>query len=246
MSRPEQTKLIADQVLRYLKQDPTQLLDILAADPELTMGRLNEIGQRVRTIERQRAAEAERNALLANVRRRTWPRIDPGRPKFGNPAGSVQIVVYDDFECPFSKRGWQSVRELMEVFPGDVGLFVKHFPLSNFHEFAEPAARYFEALRILQPGAEWRFRAAVLEDENNLQSIEQLDAFVVAVGGVINDVRQKSGARIIDRILAEDQSEARSFGVTGSPSFMVNGVAIVGAYPVEHFLDVIALTKELE
>ena len=45
-------------------------------------------------------------------------------------------------------------------------------------------------------------------------------------------------------IISEDMKEARSFGFDATPSFLINGVSVVGAVPIEEFEKVIRLVEE--
>jgi len=120
-------------------------------------------------------------------------------------------------------------------FPGKVRLVYKDFPL-GFHAGAEPAAvaarcaaergqfwAYHDLLFIAQPAFS---RSDLLTYAHRLDL--PADAFAVCL----------DNARVRDAVRADTQ-EGRALGVTGTPTFFVNGRRLVGAQPVQAFREAV-------
>ena len=120
---------------------------------------------------------------------------------------------------------------MLAEFPGKVRLVYKDFPL-NFHAGAEPAAQaarcagehgqfwaYHDLLFTAQPAFS---RAELLTYANRLSLPS--DAFTACL----------DGGRFRDAVKADVQ-EGRAAGVSGTPTFFVNGKKLVGAQPLQAF-----------
>jgi protein-disulfide isomerase len=125
--------------------------------------------------------------------------------------------------------------QVMAEFPGQVRLVFKDFPL-DFHERARPAAR---AARCAgEAGRFWEYHDLLFVGQPEL-SRESLLQYAERAG-----MGRETFARCLDgeRFQAEvdkDLSEGRALGVTGTPTFFINGRRLVGAHPVETFREVV-------
>jgi Na+/H+ antiporter NhaA len=155
--------------------------------------------------------------------------VDPERDHVRGPLDApVTVVEYGDFECPFCGRAEPVVRELLRDF-GDVRYVWRHLPLNDVHPDAELAALASEA--AADQGAFWEMHDLLLARQDALQ----LDDLLVYAGELGLDVgrfadalRGHAGAARI----AEDVDSADLSGVTGTPTFFVNGRRHYGAYDI--------------
>ncbi|MFN8369085.1 MAG: thioredoxin domain-containing protein [Bacteriovoracaceae bacterium] len=168
------------------------------------------------------------NPLVAEVRSDESIRGTKGAP--------IVLVEYSDFECPFCGRGYNTVMELLKKYDGKIQFMYKHLPLS-FHQQAKISAQYYEAVRLQNPEMAWKFHDELYKDQGKLRNGEAyLKSIVKGLKGidfkkVEKDINSKA---VLDRIEA-DEKEAAKFGFQGTPGFLLNGVAVRGAYPVEYF-----------
>lgn len=134
--------------------------------------------------------------------------------------GSILLIEYSDYECPFCKSFHSTVQALVDS--GEVTWVYRHFPLP-FHETAEEGARLAECVRQYKGGgAFWTYTDRVF-------SSDQLSLDVYR--GLATDAGLSAGQ--IDQCLEPDSkaaqavsahlTEVQTLGVNGTPgSFLVN------------------------
>jgi protein-disulfide isomerase len=184
---------------------------------------------------RARAPEPAREQKTVRVRAE-------GGASLGDPAAAVTLVEYTDYQCPFCKRHHdRTFAELKKnyVDTGRIRYLVRDLPLT-FHEMAVPAA--IAARCAGEQGRFWEARDALFAVQGDLSP----DAIRAAVLGVGLDTARYDACVKNPSTLAAveaDAEEARSAGVSGTPSFVVGraangtveGTSISGAQPYAAF-----------
>ncbi len=156
-------------------------------------------------------------------------------PVRGGAQPLVTLVEFGDFQCPFSTRVHPTLDALLKTYGPDLALVFRHNPLP-FHQNAVPAALAAEAAR--QQGKFWEMHDTLFAHNDELDRAS-LDRYAVELG--LDPARWKAdldGGTGTDR-LARDTDDARRFGLTGTPSFFINGRSLNGAQPIEVFKQVI-------
>jgi protein-disulfide isomerase len=155
--------------------------------------------------------------------------VDPARDHIRRALDApITVVEYGDFECPFCGRAEPQVRELLSDFSG-VRYVWRHLPLSDVHLHARPAAEAAEAAAAQD--AFWPMHDLLLTNQDALETAdlvghaERLGLDVVRFAG---DLAAGFGAVRI----AEDVEGADLSGVTGTPTFFVNGRRHYGPYDI--------------
>lgn len=141
----------------------------------------------------------------------------------GPEQAAVTVVEFLDPECESCRVMYPMMKQLLEEFSGRVRLVIRYMPLhgnavyaSSLLEAARAQDKYWEFLEIMmarQP--EWASHAAPRPD--------LLLQYAPAVG--LDVARLKADAEdpeIRIRIL-QDQTDGQSLGVTGTPTFFING-----------------------
>jgi protein-disulfide isomerase len=77
----------------------------------------------------------------------TWMRLVANGHRVGSVNASVTIVVFTDYECPFCRLAESALAAIRNVFPEDLAVIYRHYPLSSH----EPAA--YEKARIAECAA---------------------------------------------------------------------------------------------
>jgi Na+/H+ antiporter NhaA len=156
--------------------------------------------------------------------------VDPERDHIRGPMEApVTVVEYGDFECPFCGRAEPVVRELLQEF-GDVRYVWRHLPLSDVHPNAQLAAEAAEAAAAQD--AFWEMHDLLFQHQEALGPSDLIDyAEGLGLDGqrFSTDLREHLGASRV----ADDVDSADLSGVTGTPTFFVNGRRHHGAYDIE-------------
>jgi Na+/H+ antiporter NhaA len=156
--------------------------------------------------------------------------VDPDRDHVRGPREApVTVVEYGDFECPYCGQAEPVVRELLRDF-GDVRYVWRHLPLNDVHVNAQLAAEAAEA--AADQGKFWEMHDLLLDRQDNLRP-DDLVAYALQIGLDVerfdDALRMHDGAARI----AEDVDSADLSGVSGTPTFFINGQRHYGAYDIE-------------
>jgi protein-disulfide isomerase len=152
--------------------------------------------------------------------------VDPERDHVRGPDDApVTLLEYGDYECPYCGQAEVVIRSLLESFGDDLRYVWRHLPLSDVHSRAQMAAEAAEAAGA--QGAFWEMHDRLIEDEGQLRRYPEelgLDA-----ERFWEEVRRREYAPRV----AEDVASADASGVTGTPSFFINGRRHQGAYDAD-------------
>jgi protein-disulfide isomerase len=155
--------------------------------------------------------------------------VDPHRDHMRGPANApVTIVEYGDFECPYCGRAEPVVRELL-AGSGEVRYVWRHLPLSGVHPHAQLAAEAAEA--AARQGAFWPMHDLLLGNQDALtkpELIRHAAALGLDAERFADELRSHPDAARI----AEDVDSADLSGVSGTPTFFINGKRHYGAYDI--------------
>jgi Na+/H+ antiporter NhaA len=141
----------------------------------------------------------------------------------------VTLVEYGDFECPYCGQAEGIIRELLRDF-GDLRYVWRHLPLNDVHPQAQIAAEASEAAAA--QGQFWEMHDALLDNQDSLMVrdlMRHAEELGLDMEQFTNHLRKRKGAGRI----AEDVESADMSGVSGTPTFFVNGRRHYGAYDVD-------------
>ena len=156
--------------------------------------------------------------------------VDTERDHIRGPLDApVTVVEYGDFECPYCGQAEPVVRELLRDF-GDVRYVWRHLPLNDVHPNTQLAAEASEA--AADQGAFWEMHDLLLAHQDALRP-NDLIGYAKRLGldleRFTNHLREQAGAARV----AEDVDSADLSGVSGTPTFFVNGRRHYGAYDID-------------
>ena len=156
--------------------------------------------------------------------------VDSDRDHIRGPMDApITLLEYGDFECPYCGQAEPVIRDLLADF-GDLRYVWRHLPLNDVHLHTQLAAEASEA--AADQGAFWPMyellitRQEALEEPDLLAYAEELG---LDVERFEDDLRRHSKASRI----AEDVDSADLSGVSGTPSFFINGRRYQGAYDID-------------
>ncbi len=155
-------------------------------------------------------------------------------PSLGPEDAPITIVEFSDFRCPYcSIFHKETFDDLMAEYPGQIHFVYRDFPVVGGFEAALAAECADEQ------GAFWEFHNLLFSGEYpNLDR----DAFAAYAEKLDLDVEGLLACVDEERYSDEVEADARyasGLGITGTPTFFINGIPMVGAQPLEAFIQII-------
>jgi len=186
-----------------------------------------------------------RSALVKQIRAKSDVRvlIDPPRlpidlskaPMQGGEKAAVTIVEYSDFQCPYCKRIQPTLSQLQEKYGDKIRWSFKDLPLVSIHPAARKAA---EAARCAgEQGKFWEYRKALFDAPGITSEMHPETAAKVGLDATPFEKCLTSGK--FGKAVDADAKEASDLGINGTPAFVINGILLAGAQPLEAFMAVI-------
>ena len=155
--------------------------------------------------------------------------VEPDHDHIRGPSGApVTVVEYGDFECLYCGQAEPVVRELLAE-TGDVRYVWRHLPLTDVHPQAQLAAEAAEA--AARQGAFWPMHDLLLDNQQDLRPAD-LSRYAVNLGLDVERLRGELRQRTHAPRIAEDVNSASLSGVSGTPTFFINGRRHYGAYNI--------------
>jgi Na+/H+ antiporter NhaA len=157
--------------------------------------------------------------------------VDPDHDHVRGPAGApVTLVEYGDFECPYCGRAEPVVRELLAGAGDDIRYVWRHLPLEQVHPHASLAAEAAEAAG--EQSAFWEMHDLLLAHQDHL-TWRDLLGYAEQLGLDVDRFRRDLKEHRLAARVAEDVQSAELSGVSGTPTFFVNGRRHYGAYDID-------------
>ncbi|HLE52329.1 MAG TPA: thioredoxin domain-containing protein [Anaerolineales bacterium] len=162
-------------------------------------------------------------------------------PSLGPEEAAITFIEFSDYECPYCRKWYTEVfSRLMATYPDQVRFVFRDFPLTSIHANAAPAANAANCAG--EQGNYWDFHNKLFGMELGLSK----DAYLQYASQLGLDVKTFKECVESERYKEEVQADfdyAANLGVRSTPTFFINGIAVVGAQPFEVFQQVI--DKEL-
>ncbi|PYV79886.1 MAG: hypothetical protein DMG93_20105 [Acidobacteria bacterium] len=159
---------------------------------------------------------------------------DPKRLR-GNPKASVMIVEFSDYQCPYCRQVEPVIKSVLAKYGDKVSLSYRDLPLRQIHAQAQIAA---EASRCAEEqGKFWEYHDQLF----NGSKLDH-DALVDYARTLKLDDKQFDSCLTGEKYKTEidqDLREGMQAGITGTPGFFINGVALSGSLPEESFATII-------
>jgi Na+/H+ antiporter NhaA len=167
--------------------------------------------------------------------------VDPEHDHVRGPEDApVTLLEYGDFECPYCGRAETVIRELLASSGDDVRYVWRHLPLNDVHPRAQLAAEAAESASA--QGQFWAMHDLLLERQDDL-TLRDLIAYAKQLGldtdQFVDDLRRHAHVRRI----SEDVASADESGVSGTPTFFINGRRHYGVYDIEALTEAVQAAK---
>jgi len=152
-------------------------------------------------------------------------------PSLGPADAPITIVEFSDYNCPYCEK-WhvETFQPLMAAYPDQIRFVYRDFPITSQESMA--AAQVAQCAG--EQDAYWSFHDSLLSGglELGREAYEQyatrLGLNVEALLGCLDSGKYN------DEVEA-DARYAAGLGVSGTPTFFINGLPLVGAQPLSEF-----------
>jgi protein-disulfide isomerase len=158
-------------------------------------------------------------------------------PAIGPADAPVLIVEFSDFQCSFCGRfARETLGQILDSYGDRVRFVFRSFPLLSIHPQAQKAAEAAQCAN--DQGKFWEYHDLLFQnqqalDEESLKGYaRQLDLDMAAFTDCLDTERHFTEVQ-------HDLTDGQSYGVTGTPTFFINGRLLRGAQPFSAFQAVI-------
>lgn len=166
--------------------------------------------------------------------------VDPARDHIRGPAeAAVTLVEYGDLECPYCNQAEPVIRELLAGF-GDLRYVWRHLPLDDVHPHARLAAEATEAAGA--QGRFWEMHDLLFEHQDALRKPD-LVRYATELGLDVDRFADELLHRVHAPRVEGDVDGADLSGVSGTPSFFVNGRRHHGAFDLASLTTAVRAAK---
>ena len=229
-----------DQLEKTLKENPDIIFNTIKENPSAFIQTFQETGKIVQEKMVKERKEQEDQQLKNAFSNPLIPTIDKSTLIRGNTDAPITIVEYSDFECPFCAKGFDTVEAIMKKYPGKVRFIYKHLPLS-FHPQAMISAQYYEAIALQSKEKAFKFHDQIFKNQSKLKQGEKfLSKIAKDLKVDLLKLKKDINSELINSRITNDINEAKKFGFSGTPGFILNGIPIKGAFPAEYFDEIIS------
>lgn len=235
LAAPASAAVSRGDLKKALDANPDLVLEALKKTNKATFFEYVMDAQREYQLKQAKEAEEkEKEELEAAFKNPYKPAIDAQTRVRGNKDAPLTLVEYSDFQCPYCGRGYKIVEQLRQKYGSKIRFVYKNMPLTAIHPMAMPAAKWLEAVALQSPDKAWVFHDTMFENQGQLGE----DFFKKTVKDLGLDAQKAAKDADSPAVAAKietDVKEAKEFGFTGTPGFLLNGIPLRGAYPLEEF-----------
>lgn len=152
----------------------------------------------------------------------------------------ITVVEFSDFQCPFCRR-WheETYKPLLDAYPGKIKMVYRHLPLVSIHPEAFSAAE--ASMCAGDQNVFWQYHDKLFGSDSLGNAVYEQYARELSldIPTFVDCITEHK----FQEAIQADSDFAVNLGVRSTPTFFVNGLAIVGAQPLDVFKQLI--DKEL-
>jgi protein-disulfide isomerase len=164
-----------------------------------------------------------------------------GNPSIGPENAPITLVEFSDYQCPFCEQWYKDVySRLMRDYGDKIRFVYRDFPLYAIHPDSQSAA---EAAHCAgEQKAYWYYHDALFNGKYGLGPAAYVK-YASDMGLNLVQFNKCVSDRSYKTKVDANHNFASNLGVSSTPTFFLNGMAIVGAQPYDVFKQII--DKEL-
>ena len=190
--------------------------DYLLHNPEVLMEAQTALDAKMDKIQAERTAAA----IKLNAQEIFRP---AGSPVVGNAKGDVTVIEFFDYNCPYCKKAFTEVAQLVDK-DKQVKLILKEFPILS--KGSEEAAKVALAAKL--QGKYWEFHRAIQEAQGQTNEASAL-RIAEKLGLDMAKLKRDMASAEVKREIDETRALATKLGIQGTPHFLVGDRVIPGA-----------------
>jgi protein-disulfide isomerase len=152
-------------------------------------------------------------------------------PTLGPSDAPVTIIEFSDFECPYCAKGSRTLRRLLTMYPTQVKLVFKHYPLRNHRQ---AALAHEAALAAREQGKFWEMYRTLFAQQGNLGR-DDLLRYATSLGLDVPAFSEALDSRRHRQEVFRDIIQGRRHQITATPTYFVNGRRFIGSRNIEEF-----------
>lgn len=150
----------------------------------------------------------------------------------GSENAKVTVIEYSDFECPACAAAAPIMKDLLAGYGDDVRFVYRHFPLPS-HKNSEAAAYAAEAAG--EQGKFFEMHDALFEKQDEWRAegdpVGKFKEYALSLGLDVDKFSEDVKSGKIRAKVSDDKAGAYAARVNATPTFFVNGRAVVGVDP---------------
>lgn len=159
----------------------------------------------------------------------------------GNREAAVTLIEYSDLQCPACASYYPMIKQLGEVYPEQLRIIYRHFPLRQIHEHAQLAAQTAEAAGL--QGKFWEMHDLLFEQQSSWAiEADPKVAFLGYAEKLDLDLARFAADLDSDVVKQEIEADIRAgqqARVGGTPTFILNDKKIVSPKSLDEFKQLI-------
>lgn len=145
----------------------------------------------------------------------------------GKGSSGVTLVEYGDYQCPACQAYYPTVKAAVAQFNDQIKFQFRNFPLTSIHQNAFAAARAAEAADL--QGKFWEMHDTLYETSNYQvwttasDPTVQFNQYAQNLGLDLAKFKADFASSKVNDLINADMAEGGRLGITGTPTFFVNG-----------------------
>jgi len=190
--------------------------EYLLNNPEVMMEVQNALEAKMDKIQSERTALA----IKQNATEIFHPAASP---VVGNPKGDVTVIEFFDYNCPYCKKAFHEVAQLVEK-DKQVKIILKEFPILS--KGSEEAAKVALAAKV--QGKYWEFHRAIYDVQGQINEAAALRV-AEKLGLDMTRLKKDMASPDVKKEIDQTRALAAKLGIQGTPHFLVGDRVIPGA-----------------
>ena len=164
-------------------------------------------------------------------------------PSQGTDEPIIYIVAYESFGCPYCADNQPDLKAMMEKFGGITRLIFKDFPTEGTHTNVFDA--HLAAGCAQDQDSFWEYHDVLFANQGEF-SKSQLKKYASDLGLNTSDFNQCLDNEEHSQEIRQDYAQGVNLGVTGTPSYIINGQLMPGEIPFAVWEQVIGFILKQE